>query len=100
MLENLTVAAQKVIKLAREEAAAAGTDRVQAPHLLLALVAEVNGGVSHVLRSTGVRIEKLRREARAFAVRRDVPLAGSVELGAGAREALALAVEEAKGACH
>src|SRR4051812_45545684 len=99
-MDNLTIAARAVLELAAREAAARCT-RVDAIHLLLALVREPNGGAARIFRELGVSAAPILREVEPLAwlePSRDAP--GDRTFGPRAVRALDLAAEEGLAGNH
>jgi hypothetical protein len=93
MIENLTIGAQKVLKLAQHEAQRSGAPEVRVEHLLLALVREVNGGVARILRERGVRGDALLYELSPVVAHSGDPHERVVPLAKETHEALSAAAQ-------
>src|SRR5262245_61912985 len=66
-LENFTERAKKVLQLANQEAQRAGRERVEAEHILLALLIEGRGVGASVLKNMGVDLARARSEVQRLA---------------------------------
>ncbi|MBE7559291.1 ATP-dependent Clp protease ATP-binding subunit [bacterium] len=62
MYDRLTDRAKQVIKIAKEEAAKAGSSHASTEHILLGLISERDGMAAIALPNMGVNLETLRRE--------------------------------------
>ncbi|MGB1288058.1 MAG: Clp protease N-terminal domain-containing protein, partial [Aggregatilineales bacterium] len=99
-MERFTQRARRVLSLAQEEAERLQHGQIGTEHLLLGLMREEGGVAGRVLRDLGLeqrRVEELVVRLTTSGERR---AAGSLELSAGTKKVLELAVDEARRMGH
>lgn len=101
MYERFTDRARKVMKLAEQEARCLNHGYIGTEHILVGLVREGTGVGAAVLKNMGVALGRIRKEIDAI-VRPGSPetVTGPLPLIPSAKNAMAYAIEEARGLDH
>jgi len=95
-MSRFTERAQKVLRLAQEEAIALNHPAVGTEHLLLGLLKEGQGVAAKALESLGVNLEQVRQEVVKVLGRGQAPVGAEIGLTPRAKRVLELAQDEAR----
>ena len=97
--DKFTDRARRALQVAQEEAVRLGHGQIVAEHLLLGLLADRTSVAAHVLSRLGTDLDGLAAKATAQGMSLDPPQP-QVGLAASAKEAIELAVDEARALDH
>ena len=100
-LDRFSASARRVLATAEQEARRLGHAEIRPEHLLLAMLAEGRAPSAYVMtKMGGMEPAELRRALEERLGRGDAPVEGPLELGAGCKRVLQLAVEDARRLRH
>ena len=99
-MERFTQRARRVLSLAQEEAERLQHDTIRAEHMLLGLLREEGGIAGRVLRDLGLEIPRVEGLVVELAQATAYARPTTVELSAGCKKILELAVDEARRMGH
>jgi len=100
VFERFTERAQRVVRLAQDEARAMGHDHVGTEHLLIGLLREQDGLGGNVLRELGVGVDQARAAVLMVVPRGEKAPRGQIRWTARAKHVLELALREALSLGH
>ncbi len=98
--DKFTERAQKVLRLAQEEAQRLGHNSIGTEHLLLGLVREGDGVAAKVLSNLGVELDQVRSAVEFIIGRGDRIVLGEIGLTPRAKKVIHLAMEEGQRLNH
>ena len=99
MAVKFTEKAEKVLRLAQNDAQRLGHGYIGTEHILLGLVRETDGVAARVLSNLAVELSKVRSAVEFIIGRGDKATPGEIGLTPRAKKVIELAVDEARSSC-